>query len=408
MSAPLPRLRPPHWRAAVAVLARTLEAREPADAVLQHWFREHREMGGRDRANVSALVYGALRDAMRLQRLAGNDAALLLAIHVRRTGRLDRHALAALADEPLAMAAERACEAAPEPTAAEHANVPEAIWSAWQAQYGDDAVALAAALNHEAPVDVRVNTLKATREAVLAAFAQAGIDAAPTPLSPWGLRLARRVALPTLAAYRDGWLEPQDEGSQMLAHFVDARPGERVADFCAGAGGKTLALGATMANDGELWALDIAAKRLAKLGPRAQRAGLDIVQACSLPDPDWLAAHAGQFDAVLVDAPCSATGTWRRNPELRLRPVDFEALAQVQGQILAQAAPLLRPGGRLIYATCSLMSVENDAVVEHFLADHPQFFEGGGDASRLRLRPDRHGTDGFFAARLQRALHGDT
>src|SRR3546814_2098850 len=159
----------------------------------------------------------------------------------------------------------------------------------------------------------------------------------------------------------------------LLAQLVDAKPGERVADFCAGAGGKTLALGAAMSNQGELWALDIAATRLSRIAARAQRAGLDIVQTRILPDPHWMASQAGRFDAVLVDAPCSATGTWRRNPELRLRVVDFNELARQQREILAGAAQLVRPGGRLVYATCSLMAAENETVITDFVAQNSRF-----------------------------------
>jgi 16S rRNA (cytosine967-C5)-methyltransferase len=407
------RIRAPQWRAAVAALEKALSGREPVDVALQNWFREHREMGGRDRATVTGLVYGVLRDATRLQQIAGTpaSAATWLGLHALTIARLDADGLRALAgaDAETAIRRHAQCGAAELTDAAQH-NVPEPIWQQWRLQYGDQAAAIAQALNAEAPVDLRVNTLKATREQAVAALAEAGVLATPTALSPLGLRLAKRAALHSMPAYRDGWIEPQDEGSQLLALMVGAAPGERVADFCAGAGGKTLALGAAIRNDGELWALDISAARLARIGPRAARAGLDIVHARSLPDAEWLRAQRRRFDAVLVDAPCSATGTWRRNPELRLRAIDFDALARVQREVLAAAAELVRPGGRLVYATCSLMASENDAVIDDFLAANPGFQvqrpEGIADpvldGDRLRLRPDRHGTDGFFAVRMLR------
>lgn len=408
-----PRIRPAHWQAAVAVLDKVWSGRQPADTTLQAWFRDHRQMGARDRAHVGGLVYGVLRDAMRLQRIAGASAPveLIIALHALSAGVLDLEALRALTASVADTAHDQLARFdASLLSEAERHNVPDAIWVQWSAQYGAQAPALAEALNREAPVDLRVNLLKTSPELAQAALTEAGLAPVPTALSPWGLRLPKRAALQSTAAYREGWVEPQDEGSQLLAQWVDAQPGERVADFCAGAGGKTLALGATMNNRGELWALDIVEKRLSRIAARAQRAGLDIVQACVLPDAGWLAAHEAAFDAVLVDAPCSATGTWRRNPELRLRAIDFTALARQQREILSSASRLVRPGGRLIYATCSLMAAENEAVIADFVAQNPDFkfqvstnvVKSAVDAPFLRLFPHRHGTDGFFAARMLR------
>lgn len=407
------RIRAAHWQVAAYVLDKIWSGRQAADVALQAWFRDHRQMGGRDRANVTGLVYGALRDAMRLRRIASDTAPvdMILALHALSAGVLDLGALRALAG-PVADAAHAQLAAfdASALSEAEQHNVPAEIWTQWCVQYGAQAATLADALNREAPVDLRVNLLKCSREQALVALTAAGLEPAATALSPWGLRLPRRAALQNTTAYRDGWVEPQDEGSQLLAQLVDAQPDERVADFCAGAGGKTLALGATMQNRGALWALDIAATRLSRIAARAQRAGLDIVRPQVLPDPHWLAAHAAGFDAVLVDAPCSATGTWRRNPELRLRAIDFAELARQQREILSSAARLVRPGGRLIYATCSLMEAENEAVVSDFVAKNSGFVlqistnvaDAAFDGPFLRLLPNGHGTDGFFAARLLR------
>jgi len=411
-------LRPAHWRAAVAVLHTIWYEGRVADATLQAWYREHREMGSRDRAQLGALVYGVLRDAMRLAALGGADApaALLLTLHALDRDRVEVEALRALAGEVADQAQQRlVSEEDASLTQAQRLNVPPAIWAAWLAQYGEDeSVALAQALNREAPVDLRVNTLKATREQVITALAADGIVAEPTPYAATGLRLARRVALQNTRAYRDGWVEPQDEGSQLLAQFVGAAKNECVVDYCAGAGGKTLALGAAMQGRGELWALDVAAARLSRLAPRAQRAGLRHVQTAVLPANDWRSQYRQRCDAVLVDAPCSGTGTWRRNPELRLRALDLPALAAQQLGILRDAAALVKPGGRLVYSTCSVLAAENEAVVSAFLESHPEFsvrparerLAGtalGLDGPWLRLLPQRHSTDGFFAACLIRS-----
>ncbi|WP_051361944.1 RsmB/NOP family class I SAM-dependent RNA methyltransferase [Solimonas soli] len=410
-------LRPAHWRAALAVLHAVWHEQRVADATLQAWFREHREMGGRDRAQLSGLLYGVLRDAMRLARMCGSaaDAGLLLAAHVLDRGISGVDALRALAGATADEAQQ--CLAACDATRlsdAERLNVPAPVWAAWLAQYGEaEAAALALALNREAPVDLRVNTLKATRDDAIAALAAEGIAAAPTPHATTGLRLARRVALQNTRAWKDGWIEPQDEGSQLLAALVAARAGECVVDYCAGAGGKTLALGAAMRNAGELWALDVAPARLARLDPRARRAGLREIRTQALPATDWHARYRERCDAVLVDAPCSGTGTWRRNPELRLRPLDLDTLAAQQRRILEAAAPLVKPGGRLLYSTCSVLAAENEAVVEAFLREHPHFEpQPAGERLALpalacgepwlRLLPQRHGTDGFFAACLRR------
>src|SRR5690606_19924675 len=272
--------------------------------------------------------------------------------------------------------------------------------------------------NRPAPVDLRVNTLKATREEARAALAEAGVEAEPTPLSPLGLRLAGRGALPALAAFPHGLVEVHDEGTRIDALRVGARPGESVADYCAGAGGKTLALAAAMANRGRLVAGDISDWRLRGLGPRLARAGVTMVETAAGAALDTLPDAA--FDRVLVDAPCSGSGTWRRNPEARWRltsaAVD-DAVAR-QRAILEAAARLVKPGGRLLYATCSVLAAENDRQLEWFLAGHDAFAAlqadaawrdaiggappAGATGSWLHLAPARHGTDGFFAAPLER------
>jgi 16S rRNA (cytosine967-C5)-methyltransferase len=400
-----PKPRRAHVARARAALEDIAAGSRPADQILDALFRSHREMGKRDRAQLSALVYGVLRDALRLQALAGAAPAAWLARH-----------LADLGADPADYELPPAGALAPVSAAAE-ANLPEPIYAALCAQYGAaETLALARALNQEAPADLRANSLKIGREALLAQLAEDGIAASASAYSPWGIRLSKRIASGA-RVLAEGLAEPQDEGSQLLALLVAAQPGETVIDFCAGAGGKTLALAATMRDRGRLIAADSAAGRLARLAPRLERAGVHCVETRPLAadDPEPFPDLAGQADAVLVDAPCSGTGTWRRNPELRLRPVDTVALAVQQLAILERAARLVRPGGRLVYATCSLLAAENEAVVDAFLARHPDYAPDPaagrhwpplaallGADQRLRLLPHRHGSDGFFAAPLRR------
>ncbi|HXC91667.1 MAG TPA: RsmB/NOP family class I SAM-dependent RNA methyltransferase, partial [Stellaceae bacterium] len=277
-----------------------------------------------------------------------------------------------------------------------------------------------AALNAAAPVDLRVNLLKADRETVRRVLAAEGVAAEPTPWSPLGLRLAARAPLSGLKAFKDGLFDVQDEGSQLAALLAGARPGMRVVDFCAGAGGKTLALAAGMANRGKLVACDVSARRLERAGLRLRRAGVGNVErrVLSSENDKWVKRHAGGFDLVFVDVPCLGTGTWRRNPDAKWRsqPEDLAELILLQQQILRSAARLVRAGGRLVYATCSLLREEDAAQAEAFLAGSPDFAllpaarawaETIGRTSPsgedyLFLTPARHGTDGFFVAIFER------
>jgi 16S rRNA (cytosine967-C5)-methyltransferase len=277
-----------------------------------------------------------------------------------------------------------------------------------------------AALNTPASTDLRVNLLKADREGACLALVAEGVAAEPTPLSPIGLRLRERVPLGNLAAFKEGLVEVQDESSQIAALLADARPGMRVVDFCAGAGGKTLALAASMANRGKLVACEVSQRRLERAARRLRRAGVNNVErrALSGERDKWVKRHAGGFDRVFVDIPCLGTGTWRRNPDAkwRVRPEDLAELIERQQQILRSGARLVRPGGRLIYATCSVLREEDEAQAEAFLAVEPDFSLlpvarvwretiGGalpGGEHFLRLTPARHGTDGFFVAIFER------
>jgi 16S rRNA (cytosine967-C5)-methyltransferase len=279
------------------------------------------------------------------------------------------------------------------------------------------------ALEQPAPLDLRVNALKAKREEVQRALAEVGIEALPTPYSPWGLRVQGKPALNKLDLFTSGAVEVQDEGSQMLALLTDAKRGEMVVDFCAGAGGKTLALGAAMRNTGRLYAFDVSGHRLDALKPRLARSGLSNVHPAQIAHErdDRIKRLAGKIDRVLVDAPCSGLGTLRRNPDLKWRqsPKSVEELQAKQKAILDSAARLLKPGGRLVYATCSLLEAENETVVAAFDEARGADFAplaaadvldalkvpGAVQATQgrfLRLWPHRHQTDGFFAAVWQR------
>ena len=292
-------------------------------------------------------------------------------------------------------------------------EVPDWILPRLAAAFGPGLPAEMAALSEPAPLDLRVNILKTDRTQAVAALAREQLVAAPTRFSPWGLRLAGRQSVTQGAAFRDGLVEIQDEGSQLIALTVDAQPGMRVLDYCAGAGGKTLAIAMTMGNKGQIAACDVSAPRLEAAGKRLRRAGVHNAETHLLaPGDKWTKRQAGKFDRVLVDAPCTGTGTWRRNPDARgrLRESDLAELMAKQAAILDEAQKTLKPGGRLIYATCSLLNDENEAQMEALLARNPtlQAVPVGAplpDALHgrwLRLTPNRHGTDGFFAAVLEK------
>ncbi|MGB8240867.1 MAG: RsmB/NOP family class I SAM-dependent RNA methyltransferase, partial [Azonexus sp.] len=297
-------------------------------------------------------------------------------------------------------------------------DLPDWLYDRLEAQFGaEEAVRLADALNQPAPLDLRVNTVKTNREAVLERLAADGIAAMPGTLSPLAIRLRDKPALAKHPLFLEGAFEVQDEGSQLLGYLLEPKRGEMVVDFCAGAGGKTLLLGALMKNTGRLYAYDVSDKRLARLKPRLARSGLSNVHPARIEHErdTKIKRLAGKVDRVLVDAPCSGLGTLRRNPDLKWRQgADAVAeLAVKQAAILEAAAKLVRPGGRVVYATCSLLTAENEAIVDAFLASHPEFTltpasavlarQGiAVDGDILRLLPHRHGSDGFFAAVLDK------
>jgi 16S rRNA (cytosine967-C5)-methyltransferase len=413
--------KPIHFRPATDLLARCLAGGAPADKQMELYFRAHREMGVRDRGAVAEAVYACLRERRMLEAVAGEaaQAADLLAAWLLRQGRSGR-ALGEMGyggDANALAERARSLDAAALPPAV-RANLPDWLADQLFDLLGEtEALALADALNRPAPVDLRVNTVKAKREAVQARLAADGLPSEPTPFSPVGLRRLDRTPLFGNTAFQEGLFEVQDEGSQLISLLLEPRRRETVVDFCAGAGGKTLHLGAAMANSGTLYAFEVLEHRLERLKPRLKRSGLQNVRAVAIKHErdDRVRRLAGKADRVLVDAPCSGTGTLRRNPDIKWRPVDLAALAATQQAILDAAATLVKPGGRLVYATCSLLVEENEAVVERFLAGHAGFtqlpvndiFARRGvqltmEGPAMRLYPHRHNTDGFFAAVLER------
>lgn len=403
---------------AAAALADLLAFTQPADAVLSAFFRKRPKLGSRDRAFIAESAYGVLRRLRSLERVAEGrqPRRLLLAWLARHGGHTLREFEAAVTKNELewlkAIKGVRIDDAA----AAVRLDLPDWLYERLAALYGDQLEALMAAMNRPAPLDLRVSRM--SRVAAQANLAADGIEAEPTPYSPWGLRLKGKPALHKHPLFLDGVVEVQDEGSQLLALLTGARRGEMVCDFCAGAGGKTLALGAMMKNSGRLYAFDVAEKRLANLKPRLARSQLSNVQAqlIASENDSKVKRLAGKFDRVLVDAPCSGLGTLRRNPDLKWRqtPASVAELTAKQAAILASAARLVKTGGRLVYATCSLLPDENEAIVEAFLTGHAEFAlkpagavlaEQGvtlAMADYLRLDPRTHGTDGFFAAALEK------
>jgi 16S rRNA (cytosine967-C5)-methyltransferase len=415
------RFTPALFAHAEAVLGLLLRFEYPADAVVSRYFREHRELGHADRAFVAETVFAVLRRGRSLEaRCAGKLSdrnRLLVALAVTRGWSQRELAPVLKASEEEWLAAAKAMPESDLPPAV-RCDLPDWLYEALVAQFGADEVdKLAQALNLPAPLDLRVNTLKTNREALLERLAADDIAAVPGPLSPLAVRLREKPALAKHPLFLEGAFEVQDEGSQLLGYLLEPKRGEMVVDFCAGAGGKTLLLGALMKNTGRLYAFDISDKRLANLKPRLARSGLSNVHPARIEhERDTKVKRlAGKVDRVLVDAPCSGLGTLRRNPDLKWRQSEDSVaeLTTKQAAILDAAAKLVRPGGRVVYATCSLLTAENDAVVEDFLARHPEFTltpasavlakQGIAlDGDTLRLLPHRHNTDGFFAAILDR------
>ena len=410
--------------ACATLVARVLKFDHPADAIVSRFFRENRQLGPRERATLTETAYAVLRKKLLYEYLARSGSGA----RERRLAILGFHGprdfLKSALDDQERRWLDNCDAVTPGDLLAMHRhNLPEGLAAPLQAQVGADFPALAEALMQPAPLDLRVNALQMKREEARAALKKAGIAAEPTPHSPWGLRVEGKPPLNRLDLFNEGAIEVQDEGSQLLALMLDAKRGEMVVDFCAGAGGKTLALGAAMRNTGRLYAFDTSAHRLDALKPRLARSGLSNVHPAAIAHErdERVKRLAGKIDRVLIDAPCSGLGTLRRNPDLKWRQTSevVQELVALQTAILQSAARLVKPGGRLIYATCSVLPEENEGVAEAFTAAHADFqvqeaaevltglkvqdaaalCTGGPSGGRfLRLWPHRHATDGFFAA----------
>ena len=408
--------------AIIHALTIVLPARAPADAQLRQFFRDNKNLGGRDRALIADTVYAALRRRRLLEKVTPHatprEIALATLVKLQGVG-LGQIESSLRAGEKEWLAALKAENLDEQPLEV-RADLPDWVIERLRKSMADEEIlALGRSLQQPAPLDLRVNTLKAPREGVLDRLDHDEIAAQPTRFSPFGVRLREKPALNQHPMFLDGAVEVQDEGSQLLGMLMEPRRGEMVVDFCAGAGGKTLQMGAAMGSSGRLYAFDVSDKRLANLGPRLKRSGLSNVfpQRIASENDAKVKRLRGKIDRVLVDAPCTGLGTLRRNPDLKFRQT-VESIAELnakQRSILAAAAGLVKPGGRLVYGTCSLLTEENESIVAEFLAAHPEFqlvkasdvLERQGvkvpeTGEFLKLKPHVHDTDGFFAAVMER------
>jgi 16S rRNA (cytosine967-C5)-methyltransferase len=422
-------------KAAIEVLDEVLNRHRPAATALADWGKSHRFAGSGDRAAIGNLVYDALRRRRSLgaQMQSDTPRALALAAAARALGLSPEAVIASADGSPHAVAPPDAAEQAALQGALP-ADLPDSVlgdfpeWlePSFRRAFGAAAAEEGAALARRAPVDLRVNTLKADRDRVLKALAR--FSPVPTPYSPIGLRLpepggpGRQPNVEAEAGHGRGWYEVQDEGSQIAALMAAAAPRQQVLDICAGAGGKALAFAAAMRNTGQVYAFDDDPARLRPIFERLKRAGARNVQVLPAGDEEALRKLGSRFDAVFIDAPCTGSGAWRRRPDAkwRLKPANLAQRQEEQRTILALAAPMVKPGGRLVYVTCSVLPEENEDQLAWFAGNHPGFaalpwreaWTGGvggtpppsaaASDTSLLLTPARHGTDGFFIAVLAR------
>jgi len=411
------------FNALVEALTLVLPLVTPADMSLKLFFRDRPKLGHRDRGFIAETVFAVLRHRRLIAYFspkANPRAMALLAMTRFQKVSIGDLNTVLKRDEAVWLQELKGKNPTNLPLGVE-AELPDWVLSRLSKFMSDDEIIkLGQSMMRPAPLDLRVNSLKAKRDAVLKRFEQEGIACVPTTYSPLGIRLADKISLAKHPAFLEGFVEVQDEGSQLLGLLLDAKRGEMVADFCAGAGGKSLLIGASMASTGRLYAFDVSEKRLANLGPRLKRSGLSNVQAIRIVSENdtKIKRLAGKLDRVLVDAPCTGLGTLRRNPDLKYRQSEA-GLAELnvkQTSILNAAAKLVAPGGHLVYATCSLLREENEMIVEAFLSTHVGFTLVSADEvfkrqkigltgmdPYLRLSPQTHGTDGFFAALLVRS-----
>ncbi len=405
----------------ILALRTILPLEHPADTALRYFFKNER-IGSRERALIAETVFGVLRHRLLLEIACQGNATprrLALAYLVKFGGYNLREIEPVLKrDEKDWLAIAKGTKYDDQPLSIQ-AELPDWIVGKMRASYSDEEIlTIGRAMQQAAPLDIRVNTLMAKREEVLQQLQEQKIEAVATPYSPVGIRLMEKIPLNKDALFTTGKVEVQDEGSQLLGFLLAPKRNDMVVDFCAGAGGKTLMLSALMNSQGRLYAMDISEKRLANLKPRLKRSGASNIQPMLIAHENDLKVKrlSGKIDRVLVDAPCSGLGTLRRNPDLKFRQSEksIEELNHKQAAILNSASRLLKKGGRLVYATCSILFDENQHIVESFLSSHPDYvLRPAGEILQqqkipldmgdyLELRPNLHATDGFFAAVLER------
>lgn len=414
-------LNPRLFDATVVATAEILKLTSPADSMLSNYFKKNRGLGSHERPLIADVVYSVIRNKTYLEKITGSQEApmMCLAALNKIFGLSFKLLKTKVSKKWLKNIQNLEGQPSTEMSHKDRYSIPDWLWQKIEAQYGlDNASELAQVLLTKAPFDLRVNEVRTSRKRVLAELTSEGIEALATPFSPIGIRVKENFGLQKHRLFLEGHIEVQDEGSQMLARLVDAKRGHMVVDFCAGAGGKTLALGAMMSNKGRLYAFDVSAKRLERLKPRLKRSGLSNVQTQligSEKDPR-IQRLAGKIDRVLIDAPCSGLGTLRRNPDMKWRQAetDIISMSDKQTRILNAASKLVKKDGLLIYGTCSILSDENESVIERFMTEHKGKFElvnataslgiQGIDSPNtpyLKLLPNTHGCDGFFAAILK-------
>jgi 16S rRNA (cytosine967-C5)-methyltransferase len=408
-------------QAVIDILQEIISQPRPADTLTSAYFRNRRYICSKDRQAINTRLYRIMREYFRLSWWIGRAGcpvdARSLAIaavvldkeHSARSlesafNAEDKYAPMPLSAAELELA--RSLEGQkldhPDMSLQARTECPDWAYESLQRALGDRFETEMKAMLSPAPLDLRVNILKATREQVLQELQEDGFDAHAGKISPWSIRVFGRPQISQHPVFKGGYVEIQDEGSQMVAVVANAQPGEQVVDFCAGAGGKTLAMAATMKNKGRLIAMDVLGGRLLRAKERFRRADVHNIETRQLTSErdKYVKRHQGRFDLVLVDAPCSGTGTWRRDPDKRWRQLGpgLETLLPLQRSILDSAYRMVKPGGRLVYATCSLLPDENEEQIDAFLKEHPQFRRRGAD---LSMSPARHDTDGFYAAVLR-------
>lgn len=424
-----------HVQAAIELVEQSINTQRPADRLLSGYFRQRRYIGSKDKAAIAEQFYGVLRRRSELYYLLENSNLdktpdnLLAVYHhlsendISQLFSDERYAPAQLTPsvlEALQKISANDLENAPKSVAL---NIPEWLAESLEDSLAEHFEAEMQACNQRASTDLRVNLLKSSMDKTSQVLAEQGVEFSQTDLSPWGLRLNKNIALQTIKQFNQGWFEVQDEGSQLLALLVDAKAGNRVVDFCAGGGGKSLAMSATMQNKGSILAMDVHDRRLAQLQKRAKRAGAHNIRTrvLSSEQDSWVKRNTQTADIVLVDAPCSGTGTWRRNPDSRwnLKQRDIDELSQLQRSILNSASRLVKPGGKLFYATCSVLKIENEAQTEEFIKHHPEFKASSLNTehffnqdqlnklwqpsnSQLRMLASLNGTDGFYLSAFER------